>query len=238
MGAPWFWKKSKPKDSYENVNRELELLGSHLRVENGRVSNRNRSSRIFLNFIDFRENGILWYGVQGVKNDRDMAVLIQMWNEDCKCSGEIEERFPEMKFPEGRKKIEEGEEAYLDWSWNKLVAKKDNRFGEFIELCAGNPKTRRLMSYIQLRDFGLSSYIGKVNGVEFYDLPRVRITDDWEYEVRSPEMAHNEYAGKKPRSCYGKGNAREAFWLLLRKLPPDAGPAKYHRGAGCCPPTA
>lgn len=236
MGFSWFWKKNKPQDSTKEVNRALGLLGSSLKVENGKVSNRNRSSRIFLNYIDFWENGIMWYGVQGVENASDMAMLIHLWNEKCLCSKDIEARFPDLHFPEARKKIEQGEEAYLDWSWARLVAKKDNRFGELIQLCASNPITRRLMSYIQLRDFGLCSYIGKVHGAEYHDLPRVRITDDWEFEVRTPAMAQQEYAGRQPREFLGKGSAKEAFRILLDCIPPNAGPARYHRGAGCCPP--
>ena len=195
-------------------------------------------SKVFLNYIDFWENGVNWYGVQGVKNDRDMAKLIIFWNERCLCSKEIEKHFPDLCFPEARKRIEQGEAAYIQYCWDKLIAKKDNRFGELIEMCASNPRTRRLMSYIQLRDFGLCSYIGEVNGVQYHDLPRVRITDDWEYEVRTPKMAQMEYAGRKPREFLGKGNAQEAFQILLKNLPPGAGPARYHSGVGCCPPAA
>ncbi len=234
----FFKKKRAPQDSFEEVNRELERIGSELRVVNRNVSNKNRMTRIYLNYIEFWENGIKWYGVQGVKNSHDMALLIHFWNERCMCSSQIERQFPDLKFPVARKKIEESEDAYLDWFWDKQCSKKDRRFADLIELCASNPITRRLVSFIQLRDFGFSRSIGTMNGVELRDLPRVRITDEWEYEVRTPTHAYEEYAGRSPREYLGKGNAFEAFRLLLQSFPPNCGPATYQRGRGCCPPAA
>ncbi len=234
MALKWLGKKRRPLDNTDDLNKALERLGSSLRVENRKVCGKNRQSHVFLNYIDFWENGIKWLGIQGVACVDDMARLLICWNEKCMCSHEIEDEFPEIKFPEPRKKIEQGEKAYLDWFWEKLVNKKDKRFGPLIDLCASNEQTRQLMSYIQLRDFGLSRSIGKVNGVELKDLPRIRITDDWEYEVRWTGMAVQEYAGQ-PRQCIGRGTAREAFMILLDHLP-DCGPATYQRGFGCCPP--
>lgn len=234
----FFRKKRAPQDSFQEVNRELERIGSKLQVKDRNASSKNRMTRIFLNYIEFWENGIKWYGVQGVKNPHDMALLIHYWNECCMCSHQIEAEFPDLKFPVARKKIEQGEAAYLDWFWEKQCSKKDRRFAELIELCASNQVTRRLISYIQLRDFGFSRSIGTMNGVELRDLPRVRVTDEWEYEVRTPTQARAEYAGKSPRDYLGKGNAEEAFRLLLQYFPPDCGPATYQRGRGCCPPAA
>ncbi len=230
-------KKRAPGGSFQDVNRELALIGSKLRVEKRVAKNNNRETRTFLNYIEFWENGIKWYGVQGIESPRDMALLIHYWNDCCMCSRLIEEKFPALKFPEARKKIEEGEDAYLDWFWKKQCSKKDRRFAELIDLCAQHPVTRRLMTYIQLRDFGFSRSIGTVNGVALRDLPRVRITDDWDYEVRTHSQAVKEYAGVSPREYLGKGNAREAFNLLLQLFPPNCSPATYQSGRGCCPPT-
>ena len=234
----FFRKKRAPEDSFLEVNRELELIGSELRVVNREVSNKNRMTRSFLNYIEFWENGIKWYGVQGVESPRDMAMLIFFWNERCMCSREIEKYYPSLKFPEARKKIEQSEDAYLDWFWNKQCSKKDRRFAELIDLCSENQVTRRLMSFIDLRDFGFSRSIGTVNGVALKDLPRVRITDDWEYEVRTPAQAAKELAGKTPREYLGKGDAQEAFQILLEHFPEGCSPATYQRGRGCCPPAA
>ena len=231
-------KKRAPEDSFLEVNRELELIGSELRVVSREVSNKNRMTRSFLNYIEFWENGIKWYGVQGVESPRDMAMLIYFWNECCMGSCEIEKYYPSLKFPEARKKIEESEDAYLDWFWNKQCSKKDRRFAELIELCSTNQVTRRLMTFIDLRDFGFSRSIGTVNGVALKDLPRVRITDDWEYEVRTPTQAAQELVGKTPREYIGKGDAKEAFRILLEHFPEGCSPATYQRGRGCCPPAA
>lgn len=220
------------------VNQELELLGSTLRVEGRWIVNKNRKSRIYGNYIDFWENGIKWLGVQGFDDPKDLARLAMCWNEFCMCSKEIEKEYPVISFPVARKKIEQGVAAYLDWYWETLVEKKDRRFHALINLCAANQKTRHLMSYVEWRDFGLCRSIGLVNGVNYLDLPRVRITDDWEYEVRTPEMAHAEYSGHEPRQCLGKGDAEEAFRILLQNLPADLGPASYQSGVGCCPPAA
>ena len=234
----FFRKKRAPEDSFLEINRELELIGSELRVVNREVSNKNRMTRTFLNYIEFWENGIKWYGVQGVKTPRDMAMLIFFWNERCMCSDEIERYYPSLKFPEARKKIEESEDAYLDWFWNKQCSKKDRRFAELIDLCSTHQVTRRLMAFIDLRDFGFSRSIGTVNGVALKDLPRVRITDDWDYEVRTPAQAAKELAGKTPREYLGKGDAKEAFRILLANFPDGCSPATYQRGRGCCPPAA
>ncbi len=231
-------KKRVPSDSFREVNLELERMGSVLRIENRKVSNKNRMTRIYLNYIEFWENGIKWYGVQGVKSPHDMALMIHYWNDCCMCSHELEAQFPDLEFPVARKKIEQGEEAYLDWFWDKQCAKKDRRFAELIDLCASHDVTRRLVSFIQLRDFGFSRSIGTVGGVELRDLPRVRITDEWDYEVRTPAQAYQEYAGRTPRGYLGKGDATQAFQLLLQLLPPDCSPATYQRGRGCCPPAA
>lgn len=232
------WKKKIKPDSCSELNRELELLGSALRAEGRWVQSKNRKTRVYGNYIEFWENGIKWLGIQGIDSIQDMARLVMGWNEQCKCSCEIEKEFPEIKFPESRKKIEEGEEAYLDWFWKKMIGKRDRRFGALINLCAANERTRALMSYIELRDFGLSRSIGLINGINFMDLPRIRITDDWEYEVRTPTMAVQEYAGQAPRQCIGRGDAHEAFRILLDSLPPNLGRAQYQSGAGCCPPAA
>ena len=213
-------------------------MGSSLKLDGRRVTNKNRSSTVYLNYIDFYENGIKWLGIQGVSDTHEMAQLLICWNEKCMCSHEIEELFPEVAFPVARKMIEHGEEAYLNWFWKKLVEKRDKRFGPLIALCASNKRTRRLMSFVQLRDFGLSRSIGTINGVELNDLPRIRITDDWEFEVRTPSMAIQEYCGKQPREYIGRGNANQAFRLLLDLLPADCGTAYYQRGNGCCPPAA
>ena len=83
-----------------------------------------------------------------------------------------------------------------------------------------------------------STSIGTVNGVALKDLPRVRITDDWDYEVRTPAQAAKELAGKTPREYLGKGDAQEAFRILLEHFPEGCSPATYQRGRGCCPPAA
>lgn len=230
----WFSNKDKSLDAEASLNKELQRIGSSLRVKDRIVHGKNRRSHVYLNYIDFWENGIKWLGIQGVESVEDMAMLLVCWNEKCHCSKKIEARFPEVKFPESRKMIEKGVEEYLDWFWEKLVNKQDKRFAPLIELCAANERTRRLMSYIQLRDFGLSRSIGTVNGVELHDLPRVRITDDWEYEVRTPGMAYQEYAGQRPRQFLGRGTAQEAFSILLQYLPPNCSPATYQGGFGCC----
>lgn len=238
MGLRLFRKKKSPLIAFDEVNRELKRIGSKLQVNDRVVSNKNRMSRVYNNYIDFWENGIKWYGIQGIKDPEEMALLIVFWNERCMCSRQMETHFPALNFPIARKKIEESEDAYLDWFWDKQKNQRDKRFAELIELSSSHPLTRKLMTYMQLRDFGFSRSIGTINGVELSDLPRVRITDEWEYEVRTPSQAMDEYSGRQPRGFLGKGNAGEAFRVLLNHLPPNCGPATYHRGQGCCPPAA
>ncbi len=194
--------------------------------------------QIYLDYIEFWENGIKWYGVKGVNSPHDMALMIHYWNERCMCSTKLEAEFPNLKFPVARKKIEQGEEAYLDWFWDNQCSKKDQRFAKLIDLCASHQITRRLVSFIQLRDFGFCRSIGTINGIELRDLPRIRITDNWDYEVRMPTQAYEEYAGYTPREFLGKGNAQQAFQLLIESLPPNCSPATYQQGRGCCPPAA
>lgn len=185
-------------------------------------------SRVYGDFVDFWENGINWMGVQGVSIP-DQARLLYYWNELRLDSTEIEDRVDGIRFPIARKKIEQGEEAYLDWFWQQQIRKDDARFGQLIELLASHDRTCRLVSYIELRDLCLSRSIGEVNGVMLNDLPRIRITDEWEFEVRTPAMAVAEYNGEEPREFLGKGNAHEAFEIVLQNLPPDLGPAQYQR---------
>ncbi|MEM7038263.1 MAG: hypothetical protein AAF570_14865, partial [Bacteroidota bacterium] len=186
---------------------------------------------------DFWENGIKWLGVDGIHDVKTRAKLIHAWCECCENSATIESMLPGISFPTSRKKIETGEISFLDWHWEHLRRKNDRRFGRLIDLFATNSRTRRLMSYFHLRDFGLSRNIGEVNGLLCRDLPCIRITDDWRYEVRVPAMkiVGREFDDAKPRYV---GTAEEAFEAVLCLLPENVGTARYFRCDGCPPPPA
>ncbi|MEM0998877.1 MAG: hypothetical protein AAGN35_17595 [Bacteroidota bacterium] len=177
-----------------------------------------------------------WYGVSGVKVIHQ-ALLVDGWVGKCLSSEELEVLVPGLEFPVARKQIEMGERAFLSWYWENLRNRKDNRFGELIELFASHELTRNLMSYFESRDFGFSSNIGEVNGLVIKNLPQIRITDDWQYEVHLPNMSlvDRDEVTTDGTGYIGRGTAREVFELTLKLLPRDAGPAEYFRCNGCPP---
>jgi hypothetical protein len=237
MLAQIFNRRKKKTESFAQLNDALEAIGSRLRVEGRVVSKGNRLCHIFGSFIDFWENGLKWYGVDGVTVE-DQAELLHGWVELCLNSDTLEEMVPGLEFPIARKKIEMGEKTFLGWYWENLKNRRDNRFGELIELFASHQMTRKLMTYFEARDFGFSSNIGQVNGLDYQDLPRIRITDDWKYEVHLPNMSmvnSSENAGRGAGGVGQRGTAKEAFELALKLLPHNVGHAQYFRCNGCPP---
>jgi|GEM_PF-2146482 hypothetical protein len=218
-----FKAKSKQGSPVVALNHCLEALGSPLRVEGRVVRSGNRQCQVFGRYIDFWENGMKWLGVDCVSDTHEMALLLHYWLDLRLNSTDIEHLVPGIQFPESRKKIEEGEESYLDWYWKNLISKKDRRFGRLIELFAVNQQTRKLMSFTRLRDFGFSRVIPP-NGSRI-DLPFIRVNDSWEYEVHVHLGIMDEHSGA--RRCIGKGNAEEACALILACLPQNIGVAKY-----------
>lgn len=236
MFSQIFNRNKRKIDPFTDLNIALQTMGSELRVEKRVVSKGNRHCQIFGSFIDFWENGLKWYGVDGVST-KDQATLLHGWVECCLNSDDLEDMVPGLEFPVARKKIEAGADSFLNWYWGNLKNRQDNRFGELIDLFASHEMTRGLMSYIEARDFGFTSNIGLINGLSYHDLPRIRITDDWQYEVHLPNMSlvnHQEATGNDS-GCVGRGTAREAFDLALKLIPRDAGPAEYFRCNGCPP---
>lgn len=215
----------KPRSPFEEINLELEKIGSCLKVSDKRVSLRNRHCIVFGNYIDFWENGMKWLGVDKVADPAIKAKLLHLWLERGTNSDEIEEAVPGIEFPISRKKIEEGEESYLNWYWQNLRARGDRRFGRLIDLFAANDRTRRLMSFVRTRDFAFSNRIPPhdVGPV----LPFVRITDNWDYEVVVSFGILDEDADQLPRRVVGKGNADEAYEMILNYLPSNLGMARY-----------
>lgn len=190
-----------------------------------------------MGYVDFWENGIEWLGVDGITDVKVQARLIFEWCERCANSEKMEALMPDVQFPLSRKKIEAGEIEFLDWHWENLKTKHDNRFAKIIDLFSKNEKTRRLMSYFHLRDFGLCSNIGEINGLRRHDLPCIRITDDWRYEVHNPNM--KVVGGEKTNNnACRAASAQHAFEEVLRLLPPNVGTAKYFRCDGCPPSPA
>ncbi|HHG83282.1 MAG TPA: hypothetical protein ENJ82_00915 [Bacteroidetes bacterium] len=236
MLAQLFNRRKNITNLYVALNRELRLLGSTLVVSEKVVKKGNRHCRVFGKYVDFWENGLQWLGLDGVSSVRDRAKMLYYWIDCCYNSDEIEARIPGVTFPESRKKIENGEQVFLGWYWENLKRKKNNRFGELIDLFASHENTRGLMSYIEARDFGLCRNIGKVNGLELRDLPSIRIRDDWKYEVHLPNISVVNVDGEigDGRNHVGVGTAREAFEIALRFLPTNA-KAQYYRCNGCPP---
>lgn len=205
------------------LNDCLKSLGSDLRVEGRVVKSGNRSCQVFGRYIDFWENGMKWLGVDCVKDMEEMAQLLHYWLDLRMNSSEIERLVPGIQFPESRKKIEEGEESYLDWYWKNLMDRRDRRFGRIIELFARNQQTRKLMSFTRSRDFGFSRVIPPQGSR--IDLPFIRITDDWEYEVHVHlGILDND---SNTRRCLGKGNADDAYQMVIACIPGNIGVAKY-----------
>lgn len=215
---------------FTELNKCLHALGSNIVVQDRMVTVGSRSCQVFGRYIDFWENGMKWMGVDNVKDIKQMADLMFYWLDIKLNSSEIEHLVPGINFPESRKKIEAGEEQFLDWYWQNLMERRDRRFGPIIELFASNPRTRKLMSFTRLRDFGLSRIIPP--NEQRTDLPFVRINDNWEYEVHVHIGILDQDAG--PRKCLGKGNADQAFEMVLAYLPGNVGVARYydlHNGA-------
>jgi hypothetical protein len=209
------------------LNKELRALGSRIVVADRMVTVGNRSCQVFGRYIDFWENGMKWLGVDGVKDIRQMAQLMICWLEKQMNSSAIEDQIPAIQFPESRKKMEAGEEQFLDWYWQNLIERRDRRFGRIIELFANNPRTRRLMSFTRLRDFGFSRIIPPHE--QRTDLPFVRVNDNWEYEVHVHIGILDQESS--PRKCLGKGNAEEAYQMVLDYLPGNIGTARYYDSA-------
>lgn len=218
-----FNRKKKVPVLISGLNSSLRELGSGI-VVNGKITHvGNRSCQVFGRYIDFSENGMKWLGVDCVKDIPEMARLLYYWLDLRLNSTEIELLVPGISFPESRKRMEEGEESFLNWYWQNLLDRRDRRFGRIIELFARHSKTRRLMSFTRLRDFGLSRIIPPDDSRN--DLPFIRITEDWEYEVHAHFGILDSTSDK--RMCLGKGNADEAFELLIAYLPGNLGIARY-----------
>jgi hypothetical protein len=225
MLARIFNRKRQAATPYSEINRELEAIGSGIKVQDRRVALRNRYCIVFGNYIDFWENGMKWLGVDEVTDDRVKAILLHLWLEVRLNSSDIESRVPGIHFPESRKKIEEGEASFLDWYWTNLMARGDRRFGRLIELFAGNDRTRRLMSFTRLRDFAFSNRIPPKDSNSL--LPFVRITDDFDYEVVINMGIVDEDAKDSKGCIVGKGNADQAFAVVLNYLPSNVPMARY-----------
>lgn len=208
---------------FTELNKELRALGSNIVVTDRMVTCGHRSCQVFGRYIDFWENGMRWMGVDNVQDIPQMATLLFYWLDLKLNSSDIEHLVPGISFPEGRKKIEAGEEQFLDWYWQNLIDRRDRRFGRIIELFASNPRTRKLMSFTRLRDFGLSRIIPP--NEQRTDLPFVRINDNWEYEVHVHIGILDQESS--PRKCLGKGNAEQAFEMVLAYLPGNVGVARY-----------
>jgi hypothetical protein len=217
--------RRKPESPYDALNRELEAIGSEIRVQDRYVSLRNRHCQVFGNYLDFWENGMKWLGVDDIRDIRVRAILIHFWLELRLNSEEIERRVPGIEFPVSRKKIEEGEASFLDWYWQNLMVRGDRRFGRLIELFGSNERTRRLMSFTRLRDFAFSSRIPPKESSSV--LPFVRITDNFDFEVHVNIGIVDDEADAQPRRILGKGDAEEVYELVLSYLPPNIGMARY-----------
>jgi hypothetical protein len=225
MLARIFNRSRKDTTPFSDLNRELEAIGSGIRVVDRQVHFRNRHCVVFGNYIDFWENGMKWLGVDNVANDRVKAILLHFWLELRLNSEDIEQRVPGIQFPESRKKIEEGEASFLDWYWQNLLRRGDRRFGRLIELFAANERTRRLMSFTRLRDFAFSNRIPP-HEVNCF-LPFVRITDNFDFEVIITMGIVDEDGETQPRRVVGKGDADEVYEMVLNYLPPNVGMARY-----------
>jgi hypothetical protein len=217
--------RRKPESPYDALNRELEAIGSEIRVHDRYVSFRNRHCQVFGYYLDFWENGMKWLGVDDIRDIRVRAILIHFWLELRLNSEEIERRVPGIEFPVSRKKIEEGEASFLDWYWQNLMVRGDRRFGRLIELFGSNERTRRLMSFTRLRDFAFSSRIPPKESSSV--LPFVRITDNFDFEVHVNIGIVDDEADSQPRRILGKGDAEEVYELVLSYLPPNIGMARY-----------
>lgn len=210
---------------FSEINRELTAIGSGIRVLDRQVHLRNRHCIVFGNYIDFWENGMKWLGVDNVTDDRVKAILLHFWLELRLNSEEIERRVPGIEFPVSRKKIEEGEESFLDWYWQNLLARGDRRFGRLIELFASNERTRRLMSFTRLRDFAFSNRIPPNESNSL--LPFVRITDSYDFQVVICMGIVDEDGETQPRRVVGTGNAEQVYEMVLNYMPPNIGMARY-----------
>ena len=210
---------------FSALNRELEAIGSEVRVHDRTISFRNRHCQVFGRYLDFWENGMKWLGVDDIRDERVRAIVIHFWLELRLNSEEIERRVPGIQFPESRKKIEEGEASFLDWYWKNLMKRGDRRFGKLIELFASNERTRNLMFFTRLRDFAFSNRIPPKDSSSM--LPFVRITDDFDFEVHVNMGIVDDEDDAQPRRILGKGNAKQVFEMVLNYLPPNIGMARY-----------
>lgn len=225
MLARFFNLRRASNSPYSTLNRELEAIGSAIRVEGKLVSVQNRHCQVFGRYIDFWENGMKWLGVDDVRDERVRAILIHFWLELRLNSEEIEKRVPGIQFPVSRKKIEEGEASFLDWYWQNLMDRGDRRFGRLIELFARNERTRRLMSFTRSRDFAFSNRIPPKGGINI--LPFVRITDNRDFEVHVNIGIVDEDGNSRPQRVLCTGTAEQVYEMVLKHLPSNVGMARY-----------
>lgn len=225
MLARLFKKKNITKTPHAGINLELRKLGASFEVNGRRIAVQNRSCQVFGRYIDFWENGMKWLGVDCVENDAQMAQLLYCWLDLRLNSAGVEQRVPGIIFPESRKKIEEGEESFLDWYWNNLRDKKDRRFGNLIDLFSKHERTRKLMSFTRLRDFVFSNRIPPLS--QNTPFPIVRITDNADFEVHVNIGIVGDEGETHPRRIVGKGTADEVFEIVLSCIPDNIGIARY-----------
>ena len=233
-----------PKDGWEHLKKiitrpgkslsiqnELIKLNSRLTLEDGFVvADMNRQSQIMTGFIDgpisidFWENGICWHS-QFSTDLPAVTLAADLWNDIRENSDFIEKQIPLFRFPEKRKQIEKSNQEYIKWHWQNEVNRESPLGNELIKLLRENSTISRLMTFHQLWDFGLSSYIGRYGEHLKNDLLRAKVLDDI-IEVRTEEMAANDY-GKGAKNAIGKGDARTTYKLIVENLPSDLGWAEY-----------
>ena len=220
-----FNRKESKKAPQVGINQELAKLGASFEVNGRRIAVKNRSCQVFGRYIDFWENGMKWLGVDCVEDHSQMAKLLYFWLDLRLDSTEIEQKVPGIQFPESRKKIEEGEDSFLNWYWDNLRDKKDRRFGNLIDLFSQNERTRKLMSFTRLRDFIFSNRIPPLN--HHTPFPLIRITDNADFEVHVNIGIVDDEGETHPRRMIGKGSADEVFAIVLNYLPDPVATARY-----------
>lgn len=214
------------------IQEELIKLNSQIVLNTQSwVKEKNRYSQFNLHgegrvYVDLWENGMCWYS--RIYNDISQAArVLYLWNDVRANSNEIEQAMPGTVFPEERKMIEAGNEAYLAWRWQNYLAGdhlKDSE-AELIALLSQDEVTRRLMPFSQLWDIGLSRYIGDHGDDIKNDLLRARVVKDGFVVCTEDQADFSKNPGLK--EYLGKGNAQQAFTIIKNNLPDDLGWAHY-----------
>lgn len=173
----------------DSFKRELSRLVPDLELSSSfQIERHNRFAQIRDSgaSVNFWENGMCWH-CASFENSVVGARAAWSWCYQRMNAPDLERSFPGLRFPERRRRIEEGVDAFLEWHWEEqrrsalsFLEAWDPELNpwcrleaEAITLLCESAVIKRLMSFMQLETYGVTRYIGNYGDGFVNDLFRI-----------------------------------------------------------------